>query len=98
MFETLFYLDRDNPSELENYIQDNYNSEVNKKLEVYLLSESIGLRHLSKSIGSFNVGFSNVKIKNILPEFKATLDKLYALENGDNYYSSVPKCCQEMIL
>ena len=92
VFETLFYLDRDNPSELENYIQDNYNSEVNKKLEVYLLSESIGLRHLSRSIGSFNVGFSNVKIKNILPEFKATLDKLYALEESDDnhYYNSVP--------
>ncbi len=89
VFETLFYLDRDNPSELENYIQDNYNSEVNKKLEVYLLSESIGLRHLSRSIGSFNVNFSNVRIKNILPEFKATLDKLYALKNDNDYYSSV---------
>ena len=89
VFETLFYLDRDNPSELENYIQDNYNSEVNKKLEVYLLSESIGLRHLSRSIRSFNVNFSNVRIKNILPEFKVTLDKLYALKNDNDYYSSV---------
>ena len=89
VFETLFYLDRDNPSELENYIQDNYNLEVNKKLEVYLLSESIGIRHLSKSIGSFNVVFSNIIIKNILPEFKVTFDKLYALINDSNYYNSV---------
>lgn len=90
VFETLFYLDRNNPSKLENYIHDNYTSESSKRLETYILSESVGLRHLSRSIGSFNVNFSNVRIKNILPEFKATLDKLYALENGDNYYSSVP--------
>lgn len=89
VFETLFYLDRDNPSELENYIQDNYNSESSNRLETYILSESIGLRHLSRSIGSFNVNFSNIRIKNILPEFKATLDKLYALKNDNDYYSSI---------
>jgi len=90
VFETLFYLDRNNPSKIEKYIYDNYTLGSEKRLETYILSESIGLRHLSKSIGSFNVCFFNIKIKNILPEFKVTLDKLYALKSGDGYWSSVP--------